>query len=71
MSMTDLAKEIQNYSDYSPDKTVRLIVCRGGEGPNSAAEQLAKALGSNPEPPRESRRPVGVSHAAMASSRCC
>ena len=23
------------------------------------------------EPPRESRRLVGVSHAAMASSRCC
>lgn len=35
------------------------------------AESVKARCRDATEPPRESRRLVGVSHAAMASSRCC
>ena len=39
--------------------------------PTERTEKSTMMSRQNSEPPRESRRLVGVSHAAMASSRCC
>ena len=41
-----------------------------GSNPEESVWGYTNAVVSG-EPPRESRRLVGVSHAAMASSRCC